>query len=60
LQDEAGDQTAVHVSGDGQVGGVMAGVGQRLFEGVAKQLMGQFFQCMRSQLAARRENSLVE
>ncbi len=59
LQDEAGDQTAVHVSGDGQVGGVMAGVGQRLFEGVAKQLMGQFFQCMRSQLAARRENSSV-
>jgi len=41
------------------VGGVMAGVGQRLFEGVAKQLMGQFFQCMQSQLAARRENSSV-
>jgi hypothetical protein len=59
LQDEAGDQTAVHVSGDGEVGGVMAGVGQRLFEGVAKQLMGQFFQCMRSRLAARRENSSV-
>jgi carbon monoxide dehydrogenase subunit G len=59
LQDETGDQTAVHVSGDGQVGGVMAGVGQRLFEGVAKQLMGQFFQCMQSRLATRRENSLV-
>jgi uncharacterized protein len=59
LQDEAGDQTAVHVSGDGQVGGVMAGVGQRLFEGVAKQLMGQFFQCMQGRLTARKENSLV-
>ena len=59
LQDEAGDQTAVHVSGDGQVGGVMAGVGQRLFEGVAKQLMGQFFQCMQGRLAARKENSSV-
>jgi uncharacterized protein len=57
LQAEAGDQTAVHVTGDGQVGGVMAGVGQRLVEGVAKQLMGQFFQCMQSRLAARRENS---
>lgn len=57
LQDEAGDQTAVHVSGDGQVGGVMAGVGQRLFEGVAKQLMGQFFQCMQNRLAARREKT---
>ena len=59
LQEEAGDQTAVHVSGDGQVGGVMAGVGQRLFEGVAKQLMGQFFKCMQDRLAARRENSSV-
>ena len=59
LQDEVGDQTAVHVSGDGQVGGVMAGVGQRLFEGVAKQLMGQFFQCMQGRLAARKENSSV-
>ena len=59
LQEEAGDQTAVHVAGDGQVGGVMAGVGQRLFEGVAKQLMGQFFQCMQGRLVARRENSSV-
>jgi len=59
LQEEAGDQTAVHVAGDGQVGGVMAGVGQRLFEGVAKQLMGQFFQCMQGRLAARRENPSV-
>ncbi|MGH7768207.1 MAG: CoxG family protein [Candidatus Binatia bacterium] len=59
LQDEADGQTAVLVSGDGQVGGVMAGVGQRLFEGVAKQLMGQFFKCLQSQLIARRENSSV-
>ncbi len=59
LQDEADDHTAVQVSGDGQVGGVMAGVGQRLVEGVAKQLMGQFFQCMQSRLAARRKDSSV-
>jgi hypothetical protein len=57
LQNEGSDQTAVHVSGDGHVGGVMAGVGQRLVEGVAKQLMGQFFRCMQSRLAARKENS---
>ena len=57
LQEEAGDQTAVHVAGDGQIGGVMAGVGQRLVEGVAKQLMAQFFQCMQRRLAALRENS---
>ena len=55
LQEEEADKTTVHVCGDGQVGGVMAGVGQRLFEGVAKQLMGQFFQCMQIRLAARGE-----
>ena len=59
LQEEEAEKTTVHVSGDGQVGGVMAGVGQRLFEGVAKQLMEQFFKCMQSQLIARRENSSV-
>jgi carbon monoxide dehydrogenase subunit G len=57
LQEETGDKTAVYVSGDGQVGGVMAGVGQRLFEGVAKQLMGQFFGCMQNRLAARKEKT---
>ena len=59
LQEEAADKTSVVVSGDGQVGGVMAGVGQRLFEGVAKQLMGQFFQCMQSRLTVQRERSGV-
>jgi len=59
LQEENGDKTAVHVSGDGQVGGVMAGVGQRLFEGVAKQLMGQFVSCMQSRLAARSQKTIA-
>ena len=57
LEDEGDDRTVVQVSGDGQVGGLMAGVGQRLFEGVAKQLMAQFFQCMQSRLAQRGEKT---
>ena len=57
LQEEAEGKTAVLVSGDGQVGGVMAGVGQRFFEGVAKQLMGQFFQCMQRRLVASRDKT---
>jgi len=59
LQEETGERTTVQVSGEGQVGGVMAGVGQRLFEGVAKQLMGQFFQCMQGRLAARKQTPSV-
>ncbi len=53
LQEDGADKTTVHVSGDAQVGGLVAGVGQRLLEGVAKQFMGQFFKCMQNQLASR-------
>src|SRR5436853_5788863 len=41
-----GDDTAVKVEGDGQVGGMLAGVGQRMLPGVAKMLMNQFFECL--------------
>jgi len=47
-------ETLVMVSGDAHVGGLVAGVGQRLLEGVTKQFMGQFFKCMQGKLAARR------
>jgi hypothetical protein len=42
----AGDATQVKVDGDGQVGGMLAGVGQRMLPGVAKMLMNQFFECL--------------
>jgi len=41
-----GDTTSVKVEGDGQVGGMLAGVGQRMLPGVAKMLMNQFFECL--------------
>jgi len=41
-----GDNTRVRVDGDGQVGGMLAGVGQRMLPGVAKMLMNQFFECL--------------
>jgi carbon monoxide dehydrogenase subunit G len=42
----AEDSTLVKVDGDGQVGGMLAGVGQRMLPGVAKMLMNQFFECL--------------
>jgi carbon monoxide dehydrogenase subunit G len=42
--------TLVRVDGDGQVGGMLAGVGQRMLPGVAKMLMNQFFDCLRNRL----------
>lgn len=41
-----GEATSVKVDGDGQVGGMLAGVGQRMLPGVAKMLMNQFFECL--------------
>jgi uncharacterized protein len=45
--------TAVKVEGDGQVGGMLAGVGQRMLPGVAKMLMNQFFECLIGKLSAQ-------
>lgn len=48
-----GDGTRVAVAGDGQVGGPVAGVGQRMLGGVANMLMNQFFQCLRGKLPSQ-------
>jgi len=48
-----GDATRVKVEGDGQVGGMLAGVGQRMLPGVAKMLMNQFFECLIARLGAQ-------
>ncbi|MEE8110329.1 MAG: carbon monoxide dehydrogenase subunit G [bacterium] len=48
-----GENTVLHVDGEVQVGGVIAGVGQRMLGGVAKLLMGQFFKAVEKQLAQR-------
>jgi hypothetical protein len=47
-----GEGTTVKVDGDGQVGGMLAGVGQRMLPGVAKMLMNQFFECLIARLGA--------
>jgi carbon monoxide dehydrogenase subunit G len=47
-----GEATKVSVDGDGQVGGMLAGVGQRMLPGVAKMLMNQFFECLVGKMTA--------
>ena len=47
---DQGETTLLNVMGDGNVGGTVAGVGQRMLGGVAKMLMGQFFDCLKKQL----------
>ncbi len=41
-----GTITQVTVAADGQVGGTVAAVGQRMLAGVARTLMNQFFECL--------------
>ena len=45
--------TKVTYQGDVQVGGAIASVGQRLLEGAAKMMVGQFFTAVNKQLAAQ-------
>ncbi|MBI2756711.1 MAG: carbon monoxide dehydrogenase subunit G [Chloroflexi bacterium] len=50
LEPDGDSATRVSVDGDGQVGGTVAGVGQRMLGGVAKMLMNQFFECLKGKL----------
>jgi hypothetical protein len=47
---DAGGKTEIRYSGEAQVGGLIAGVGQRMIGGVAKTMVGQFFKMMEEQL----------
>lgn len=49
LQPE-GAGTAVAIDATGQVGGLVARVGQRLLDGVARSMMNKFFACMAARL----------
>lgn len=49
---EAEPGTRIDVNGDGQVGGLMAGVGQRVLVPAARAMMNQFFGCMQGKIDA--------
>ena len=46
----SGDRTLVHVTAQAEAGGMIARVGQRLLEGVAKTTMDRFYACLASRL----------
>lgn len=51
---ESNQSTIVTVKGLGQVGGLMARVGQRLLGAVSKMMMDRFFNCLSEKLRASR------
>ena len=48
-----GSLTLLKYSGDAQIGGPLASVGQRMIEGVAKQMTAQFFTAMEAEITAK-------
>lgn len=44
LVDDAAGKTVIQYSGEAQVGGIIASVGQRLVLGAARQIVNQFFE----------------
>jgi carbon monoxide dehydrogenase subunit G len=48
-----GDGTLLRWSGDIQIGGLIAGVGQRMIGGVGRMLIGQFFKCLEQQFGSK-------
>lgn len=54
LEERAEGGTLLRYAGTAEVGGVAAGVGQRVLIGVARFLAGRFFQALEKCIAARR------
>jgi uncharacterized protein len=50
--EENGEQTVLRYAGDAQIGGPVAGVGQRMIDGAAKTMLTQFFTAMEAEMAA--------
>ena len=50
--DDQGAQTLLRYAGDAQIGGLVAGVGQRMIEGAAKTMLVQFFTAVEAEVVA--------
>jgi uncharacterized protein len=44
--------TLMRYAGEGEIGGLVAGVGQRILKGVAKHLIGRFFKSLKKEVSA--------
>ncbi len=51
--EEQNGQTLVRYAGEVKVGGVIASVGQRLLDGAARMVIGQFFKNLDKQVVAK-------
>jgi uncharacterized protein len=54
---EQENETLIEYAGEAHVGGLAAGLGQRVMEGVAKLLVSQFFECLGKAICQPRETA---
>jgi len=54
---EDGDGTSIQYSGDINVGGLLASVGQRMVQGAANMMAGKFFSALENETAAGQKTS---
>ena len=54
---DRGVATDVRVDGDGQIGGPIAGIGQRLMGGAARMMLGEFFRALNEEAQRRMQSS---
>ena len=54
--EDKGERTRLDYQGEAQVGGMIAGVGQRMLGGVAKMILGQFFKALEKEVELRNAN----
>jgi len=50
LTPDTNGATIMRYAGEGEIGGLVAGVGQRVLKGVARHLVGQFFKAFRREV----------
>lgn len=56
LEPRGDHETLLHYAGSAEVGGVVAGVGQRVLSGVAKFLVGRFFKALEKHIVESRQD----
>jgi len=52
IEPDGPDQSRLTYQGGGEIGGLVAGVGQRILSSVSKHLVGRFFTALRAEFAA--------
>ncbi|GIV96946.1 MAG: carbon monoxide dehydrogenase subunit G [Herpetosiphonaceae bacterium] len=60
LEQQPDGKTLIRYSGDAQIGGAIAGIGQRLLDGAARTVINQSLKALSAELAARKTSAVEQ